>query len=128
MSLLIGNHIFSVLTSDEDVKRIVEERIFPIVVPEQTKKSFVLYDEINVSGEYTKDGLIGDVTCVSVKCASERFETVSILADNVRMVLESSSKQYEGYSIEGSCLKNSTVGYDSGLYVFVLNFEFQTTY
>ncbi|WP_303141202.1 DUF3168 domain-containing protein [uncultured Parabacteroides sp.] len=128
MSLLIGVHIHGVLSADEDVKSIVEDRIFPVVVPEHTDKSFVVYDGISVVGEYTKDGLIGDVTNVSVKCVSNKFDTVSRLAENARIALEDCKKGYEGYSVEGAELKNSSVEYESGLYIFVLNFEFQTNY
>lgn len=128
MSLLIGVHIYSALAMDEDVKAIVEDRIFPVVVPEHTDKSFVMYDGINVAGEYTKDGLIGDVTNVTVKCVSNKFDTASSLAENVRIVMERHNNKYEGYSIEGAELKNSSVEYESGLYIFVLNFEFQTNY
>lgn len=128
MSLLIGNYIFSRLSSDEDVARIVGDRIFPIAIPELTNKNFIQYDGISVKGEYTKDGLVSDNVAVSVKCASNKFGTASVLADNVRIVLESSSVKYDSYSIGCAELENSSVGYDSGLYVFELNFKFQTNY
>lgn len=128
MSLLIGIHINSVLAADGDVKTIVGDRIFPIVVPEYTDKSFIVYDGINVAGEYTKDGPAGDMTNVSVKCVSAKFDMASNLAEYTRIALENCRKVYEGYSVEWSELKSSSVEYESGLYIFVLNFEFQTNY
>ncbi|MCD8135711.1 MAG: DUF3168 domain-containing protein [Parabacteroides gordonii] len=126
MSLLIGKHIYSVLTSDKDVAGIVKERVFPPAIPEGTERPFVVFKDINVAGEYSKDGWISDTTQVTVMCVADKYESAADLAENVRITLEQSKKQYDGYTIGGAELKKSADTYENGVYVIVLNFEFET--
>ena len=42
MSLLIGKHIYSVLTSDEDVSSMIGERVYPIAIPEGADRPYVI--------------------------------------------------------------------------------------
>ncbi|WP_455639770.1 tail completion protein gp17 [Parabacteroides sp.] len=126
MSLLIGKHIHSVLTSDDDVKGLVKGRVFPLVIPEGTDRPFVVFNDINVVGEYTKDGWIGDTTQVTVMCVADKYESAADLAENVRITLEQSKKHYDSYTIGGGELKKSADAYENGVYVIVLNFEFET--
>lgn len=126
MSLLIGKHIYDVLTSDNDVRGVVGERIFPLAIPEGAPRPFIVFSGVNVVGEYSKDGWTGDVTEVSVMCVADRYESAADLAENVRITLEQSQKRYDGYAIGGAELKKSTDTYENGVYVIVLNFEFET--
>lgn len=126
MSLLIGKHIYSVLTSDKDVADKVGERVFPLVIPEGTDHPFVVFNDINVIGEYSKDGWIGDTSQVAVMCVGDTYESAADLAENVRITLEQSKKRYDGYTIGGAELKKSADTYENGVYVIVLNFEFET--
>ncbi|WP_293714434.1 DUF3168 domain-containing protein [uncultured Parabacteroides sp.] len=126
MSLLIGKHIYSVLTSDEDVSSMIGERVYPIAIPEGADRPYVVFSDINAVGEYTKDGWVGDVTQVTLLCVAEKYESAADLAENVRITLEQSKKQYDGYTIGGAELKKSADTYENGVYVIVLNFEFET--
>ena len=126
MSLLIGKHIYSVLTSDKDVSNIVGERVFPPAIPEGTEHPFVVFKDINVAGEYSKDGWVGDTTQVTVMCVADKYESAADLAENVRIALEQSKKQYDGYTIGSAELKKSADTYENGVYVIVLSFEFET--
>lgn len=126
MSLLIGKHIYSVLISDSNVSNIVGERVFPLVIEEGSERPFVVFNDINVAGEYSKDGWGGDTTQVSVMCVADKYESAADLAENVRITLEQSKKQYDGYTIGGAELKKSADAYENGVYVIALNFEFET--
>ena len=126
MSLLIGKHIYSVLTSDNDVNGLVEERVFPLVIPDGADRPFAVFNDINVVGEYTKDGWAGDVTQATVMCVADKYESAADLAESVRIMLEHSKKQYDGYTIGSAELKKSGDSYQNGVYVIVLNFEFET--
>lgn len=126
MSLLIGKHIYSVLTSDEDVNGIVQGRVFPLAIEEGSERPFVVFNDINVTGEYTKDGWTGDTTQVAVMCVADTYESAADLAENVRITLELGKKQYDGYAIGGAELKKSADTYENGVYVIVLSFEFET--
>lgn len=126
MSLLIGKHIYNALVSDDDVRNVVGERIFPLVIPEGAPRPFVVFSGVNVAGEYSKDGWIGDVTRVDVMCVADRYDSVADLAENVRITLEQSKKRYAEYTIASAELKKSTDTYENGVYVIVLSFEFET--
>lgn len=126
MSLLIGKHIYNALLSDSDVNAMVEGRIFPLVIQEGARRPFIVFNEVNVIGEYTKDGAAGDIATVNVICVADTYEDTADLAHNVRIALEQSEKQYDEYSTGGAELKKSSDAYENGVYVIILNLEFET--
>ena len=128
MSLLIGKHIYKVLSDDADIKAIVGDKIFPIVVQEGTLFPFIAFDGISVTGIYTKDGCIGDTTQLTINCIGQDFDTVATLAENVRLVLEQQSAEYGNYSIGSGELMGGGFDYDGQAFIAFLNFQFETNY
>lgn len=126
MSLLIGKHIYNALTEDAFVNNIIEGRVFPLAIPEGASYPYVVFSDINVIGDYSKDGWISDTTQVTVMCVSDKYESAADLSENVRITLEQGEKEYGGRTIGGAELKKSADAYENGAYVVVLIFEFET--
>lgn len=89
MSLLIGEHISSVLGLSAVVASKFGERIFPIVIPEGISQyPYIVYGGLSIQPDYTKDGAGQDNTQVQVtvvgKGASETIE----MANEIRYELE----------------------------------------
>lgn len=128
MSLRIGQFIKNVLESDIEVGVLVEDRIYPVAIPQGTEKPFVCYSNINILGEYTKDGWIGDTTTLNIICVSDNYEEAVDLADNARVALEGANRFYAGIGriSEGQML-SSEFSYENDLYVITMTMSFTTT-
>lgn len=89
MSLRIGTEIYSVLTATE-LPHGVGERVYPVLAPAgAVALPFVVYGVKAVSGEYTKDGGIGDTGSATVSCIASRYADAVDIAVEVRRRLES---------------------------------------
>lgn len=95
MSILIGLHIRRALERDADVTGFVENRIYPLVVPQGVETyPFICYDVSGGSGDDTKDGVVDDVATVNIAVIAKTYEDAIILGNSVRYALEGKTAEY----------------------------------
>lgn len=95
MSILIGLHIRRALEMDADVTGFVENRIYPLVVPQGVETyPFICYDVSGGSGDDTKDGVVDDVATVNIAVIAKTYEDAIILGNSVRYALEGKTAEY----------------------------------
>lgn len=54
-SLKIGKEIYSLLNGNEELTKLVGNKIYPIIVEKETTFPFIVYKKTNLTPEYTKD-------------------------------------------------------------------------
>lgn len=100
---------------------ITEGRVYPIATKEDVKSPYVMYDNIVISYESTKDGAEPDNLTFRVMCVDRSYTAVEALADAVEGVLNNAWVEDLG-----SCLlmrqRRSDFDPATGEYVEELNF------
>lgn len=95
MSILIGLHIKRTLERNTDVTKFVQNRIYPLVVPQGVETyPFICYDVSGASGDDTKDGVVDDVATVNIAVIAKTYEDSIILGNSVRYALEGKTAEY----------------------------------
>lgn len=95
MSILIGLHIRRTLERNADVTKFVQNRIYPLVVPQGVETyPFICYDVSGASGDDTKDGVVDDVATVNIAVIAKTYEDSIILGNSVRYALEGKTAEY----------------------------------
>lgn len=95
MSILIGLHIRRTLERNADVTKFVQNRIYPLVVPQGVETyPFICYDVSGASGDDTKDGVVDDVATVNIAVIAKTYEDAIILGNSVRYALEGKTAEY----------------------------------
>lgn len=95
MSILIGLHIRRTLERNADVTKFVQNRIYPLVVPQGVETyPFICYDVSGASGDDTKDGVVDDVATVNIAVIAKTYEDAIILGNSVRYALEGKAAEY----------------------------------
>ena len=87
-------HIYQLLINDEDLNKLVDRKIYPLVAEESVTYPFIIFTKESASGNYTKDLLLYDTVSISVAVAAVNyFQTVQI-AERVRQILENHRDGY----------------------------------
>lgn len=96
-SILIGKVIYRLLTENEEVSKIVGNKVFPIVAKEGTKYPFVAYLKNGIYPTYCKDGVTQDAVSLEVVAVSDKYVESLELGNAVRKALE--CKRYKDEDI-----------------------------
>ena len=79
-SLRIGEYIFSVLSGSLDLKGLVGDKIFPLVVKNEVNSPFIVYNRLSLTPSYTKDCLLEDTVRVEIQCVANSYsEAINIM-------------------------------------------------
>lgn len=112
MSLLVGIHIKSALLKDSNLTKEVNDRIYPLVIPEGTPEyPFIVYGSMGISPTDTKDGSCEDNVTVSVVVVSKTYSSAIRIANMVRYDLESVSEKYKEFEVTDCILSGSSEDY-----------------
>lgn len=85
--LSVISKIYSILDSNEDLKKMVGDRISPdITTP--TSMPFIVMIRESVDGTYTKDGLANDTVLVHIAIADTKYSREIEIAEKVREILD----------------------------------------
>jgi hypothetical protein len=100
MSILIGLHIKRVLGGNKDVVKFVDDRIFPIAVPNGVSQfPFICYDTNGTSGQSTKDGFVNDMASVGISVIGKNYEEVIVIGNLIRRAFERKRVKYEEFEV-----------------------------
>lgn len=112
MSLLVGIHINSVLSKDDKLTKEVDNRIYPLVIPEGAPRyPFIVFGSSGISPTNTKDGSCEDNVSVSVVVIAKTYFSAIQIAQIVRYDLESVSGKYDEFEVTDCVLSGSSESY-----------------
>lgn len=118
-SISVNKYIYQLLISDEKLKELVGNKIYPLVAEESVTYPFIIFTKENAFANYTKDLLTYDTVNISVAIAAVNyFQTVEI-AERVRQILENHRDGYF-YNI---LLDNVTEDFAEDTYIQQLQFS-----
>lgn len=129
MSLLVGIHIKEALLKDEELIKEVDNRIYPLVVPEGAPEyPFIVYRNSGISPTDTKDGSCEDNVSVSVVVVSKSYSSAIKIAQMTRYDLEGVSAKYDDFQVTDCLLSGSMDEYLQEIDAFgiTLNFNIKT--
>lgn len=118
-SISVNKYIYQLLITDEKLKELVGNKIYPLIAEESVTYPFIIFTKENAFANYTKDLLTYDTVNISVAIAAVNyFQTVQI-AERVRQILENYRDDYF-YNI---LLDNVTEDYVEDTYIQQLQFS-----
>jgi len=118
-SISVNKYIYQLLITDDKLKELVGNKIYPLVAEESVTYPFIIFTKENAFANYTKDLLTYDTVNISVAIAAVNyFQTVQI-AERVRQILENYRDDYF-YNI---LLDNVTEDYVEDTYIQQLQFS-----
>jgi hypothetical protein len=123
-TLLISRDIYTALTGSEDLNRIVDKRVFPIVAEEGTQYPFLTYNRTSITSYRTKCGIYEDTVNFSVNILTTDYLSGLDIGNLVRKSIEKhlnpSLRDLEYRDIQ---LVGGTEQFTNEGYVQTLNFQ-----
>jgi hypothetical protein len=123
-SLLLGKHIYKILSESEAISGYVGNKIFPIVVESGTKYPFIVFTRSSIDTSFSKDGIIKDIVKVEINCVTATYLDGCIIANEVRNLLDCSTYKTEELFISQIRLSNVVEAYQDDAYIQTLTFDF----
>ena len=125
MSLLVGIHINSVLSKDDKLTKEVDNRIYPLVIPEGAPKyPFIVFGSAGITPTDTKDGSCEDNVSISVVVIAKTYFSAIQIAQIVRYDLEGVSGKYEDLEVTDCVLSGSSENYLQEIDAFSIELYF----
>jgi hypothetical protein len=100
-----------------------ENKVFPIVAPNETKFPFVVYQKTNITpSRFTKDGIGEDTVTFNIFVLSDSyFESVDI-ADEVRKTLEARYVSNNEIYMSDTYMSSINESFESNTYIQQIQF------
>ena len=92
--LSINKYIYSILSKDEGLKKLVGNKIYPLIAEESTTFPFIIFRKDNILTSYSKDGSVNDSVDFSIAIASTNYQDTILIAELVRTLLENKRTEY----------------------------------
>lgn len=127
MSLLINRCIYSILSTDTNLKSKVGTKIYPLIANENTTFPFIVFKRSSFSVEYTKDGVLEDTTQVDIITASDNYSDSVEIADIIRNTLELKKGTFNNINIKECKLSSADEDYLENTYIQTLSFTIKST-
>ena len=93
-SISINKEIYNILNTDETIKNIVGNRLFPLIAEENTSFPFIIYRKDAVTPQYSKDGKSMDIVDFHITCISNEYAHTVDLCERVRELFERRRDDY----------------------------------
>lgn len=116
----IGSKIKEILTTNTEVNKYINNKVFPIVANNGTDFPFIIYRRYNYSPQTNKD-YKGESAEFEVKIVANKYEDSVKIADVVGDALN----DYEDNDVEQIRLITSNEDYLDEVFVQTLNFEIE---
>lgn len=125
MSFLgISEHIHKTLSQSASLKRMIGDKIQPIVTKREVDFPFVVYKRDSIAIEYDKSGKATVTTTVDVYVLAETYTESVEIAEEVIKSLNRVYADYDKFSVIGASLTSANEDYVSQTYVQQLTFNF----
>lgn len=129
MSLLIGQHIKTILSGDPTVTASLSDRVYPVAVTESTPVfPLLVYANNGTSPDETKDGNSNDTVAVTLVLLIDDYTKGITLMNHIRYLFEGCTGDYPQFEVLDCALTGSSEDYDTDLakYVFTISLTFNT--
>lgn len=117
----INQWIYQRLSTDEELKSLVDTQIYPIVVEENGKFPFVVFTRRNAVYGYDNDGLTGEQCNVVLTCVAKDYVTTVNIIQRLRKLLEFVHED----GIYSSRMQSLEEGFYNNCYVQTITISFQ---
>lgn len=118
--------IRTILLNDDNVKALVNNRIYPIVAPEKTQGNFIIYQRDSYSLKKTHMNIYEQSCSVFITCVSNSYDESQLMADSVYKALQGLycyKDEDTGVVINSIDLTDSTEDAVNDKYIQVLYFN-----
>ena len=117
----ITTEVRAILLASDSVKDIVDEKIFPVIAPENTEGDFIVYQRDGYKQDSTKFGVYRQVPIVNVIAVSENYVRSQELAS---LIYDTLSGDFTDPDIHIE-FEDSTEDFIDNKYVQVLQFSIE---
>lgn len=93
-AISVNKHIFQLLNEDAQLKELVGNKIYPLVVKQNIDFPFIIFKKEGVNPIYSKDLLSYDTVIINVAIAAINYDDTVAIAERVRAVLENYRSTY----------------------------------
>lgn len=88
--LAVTTEVRSILLASDEIAKMIGDKVFPIVAPNETKGDFIIYQRDGYKQEYTKMGVARQVPTVFVNAVSDDYDRSLRLASLIYEALSGS--------------------------------------
>ena len=120
----ISEHVHKTLSQSASLKRMIGDKIHPIVTKREVDFPFVVYKRDSIAPEYDKSGKATVTTTVNVYVLAETYTESVEIAEEVIKSLNRVYADYDKFSVIGASLTSANEDYVSQTYVQQLTFNF----
>ena len=125
----LGNAIYHVLSNDANTTAIVDERIYPVVAPQNVLFPLVRFITVNTQVANTKQlDANGDIVRVQVDCIADSYAVSMSLSNAVRSALSYMNGSYNSVKVNASWCIDAEGDYDEKAEKFIQRLEFKFQY
>lgn len=117
----ITTEVRAILLASDSIRDIVDEKIFPVITPENTEGDFIVYQRDGYKQGYTQMGVSNQKPIVNVTAVSENYDRSQNLASLIYDTLSGEFTDPDIY-IE---LEDSTEDFIDNKYIQVLQFSIE---
>lgn len=122
-SIKIGSVIVDIILSNEEIKNIIDSRIFPLIADNSATFPFILYRRSSATGADYKDTHCDDSAYVELMIVTDVYESGVDLAVMVEDQLKGKRGTFNSIPIGDISIPDSFEDYISGSYVQYLKLK-----
>lgn len=127
MSISIGVHIYEKLTSSDELKKLVGNKIFPVSTIRETTFPFILYKRNSLVPNSTKDRYsTGDNVEVEIIVADCNYTQSVVIAEYIRNLIDKQEGVYKRFSVVDANFISTDEAFTEDTFIQRLTFSFET--
>lgn len=88
--LAVTTEVRSILLASDEIAKMIGDKVFPIVAPNETKGDFIIYQRDGYKQEFTKMGVVRQIPTVFVNAVSDDYDRSLRLASLIDEALSGS--------------------------------------
>lgn len=115
----VTTEVRSILLASKEITAALDDKIFPIIAPENTDGDFIVYQRDGYKQDFTKMGIANQVPFVNVTAVSESYNRSQDLAS---LIYDTLSGDFKNPDLHIQ-LEDSTEDFIDNKYIQVLQFS-----
>lgn len=122
-SFLIGSVLNALITNNEEIKKHIDNRCYPLVAAEGTQYPFIVYHRLNSFSNGCKDGYYEDSVDFSITILATTYSQSITIAQLVRGILERQKIHTELLDMYDTHVTGISEEFSSDTYIQIINFK-----
>lgn len=115
----ITTELRAILLDNEEIINLIDDKIYPIIAPEDTDGSFIVYQRDGYKQVYSKLGVAEQIPIVNIAAVSDNYDCSQVLAS---LIYNSLSGKFRDPDIHIQ-LEDSTEDFIDSKFIQVLQFS-----